>query len=62
MLSIISYVIGIYQNIFKIDYNTDIKKIREDIIYKILEDSRSLSKIKEYDRPFKESIVFYCCL
>jgi len=57
MLSMISYVIGIDQNIIKIDYHIDIKKIRKNVIHKVLEDSKSISKIKEHDRPFKESIV-----
>jgi len=57
MLSMISHVIGIDQNIIKIDYHIDIKKVRKNVIYKVLEDSRSISKIKEHDRLFKRSIV-----
>jgi len=53
----ISHVIGIDQNIIKIDYHIDIKKVRKNVIYKVLEDSRSISKIKEHDRLFKRSIV-----
>jgi len=37
MLGIVSHVIRIDKNIIKIDYHTDIKKVREDVIYKTLE-------------------------
>ena len=57
MLSMISYVIGTDQNIIKIDYYIDIKKIRKNIIHKVLEGSRNISEIKEHDRLFKGSIV-----
>ena len=53
MLSIISYVIRIYQNIIEIDYYSYIKKARENVIYKILECNGSISKTKEYDRPYQ---------
>ena len=36
MLHMISHVIRIDQNIIKIDYYTNIKKIREDVIHKVL--------------------------
>ena len=57
MLSMISHIIGIDQNIIKIDYHINIKKVRKNVIHKVLENSRSISKIKEHDRPFKGSIV-----
>jgi len=57
MLSIISYIIRIDQNIIEIDYYSYIKKAKENVIHEILEGSESIGKIKEYDRPFKRSIV-----
>jgi len=57
MLSIISYIIRIDQNIIEIDYCSYIKKAKENVIHEILEGSESIGKTKEYDRPFKRSIV-----
>ena len=61
MLSIISYVIRIDQNIIEIDYYSYIKKARENVIHEMLEDSGSIGKTKGYDRPFKGSIVDMEC-
>jgi len=36
ILYIINHVIGIDLNIIRIDYHTDIEKIREDVIHKVL--------------------------
>lgn len=43
MLHMISYIVGIDQNIIKIYYYTDIKEIEKDVIYKML-----ISETKEY--------------
>jgi len=57
ILSMISCIVRINQNIIEIDYYTDIKKVGEDVIHKVLKNSRSIGKIKEYNRLFKRSIV-----
>ena len=61
MLSMISYVIRIDQNIIKIDCYTDIKEIREDVIYKALKGSKSISKTKEYNRLFEGFVIDMEC-
>jgi len=53
MLYIISHVIRIDQNIIKIDYYTNIKKIRKDVIHKVLEGDRSVGETKEHKRLFE---------
>jgi len=57
MLYIISHVIRIDQNIIKIDYYTNIKKIRKDVIHKVLEGDRSVGETKEHKRLFEWSVV-----
>ena len=39
--------------IIQIDHNTDIQKIRENIIYKLLKGYRSIGKTEGYYRPLK---------
>jgi len=40
-------------SIIQIYHNTDIQKIGEKVIYKLLEDCKSISKTEEYYRPLK---------
>jgi len=47
------YVIRVDEYIIQIDCNTDIQKVREDVVYELLEDHRSISKTKGHYRPFK---------
>ena len=47
------HVIRVDEYIIQIDYNIDIQKIRENVIYESLEGHRSISKTKEYYRLFK---------
>ena len=59
MLHMISYIVGIDQNIIKIYYYTDIKEIEKDVIYKML-----ISETKEYkdyskDLQQVQNMVFY---
>ena len=53
----ISHIVRIDQNIIKINYYTNIEKVGKDIIYKTLEDSRSIGKIKRYNGSFEEFVV-----
>jgi len=45
----VSHVIRIDQNIIKIKYYIDIKKVRKYVIYEALEDSRSIGETKRYN-------------
>ena len=47
------YVIRVDEYIIQIDYDTNIQNIRENVVYKLLEDYRSISKTKEHYRPLK---------
>jgi len=46
ILSMISYIIRIYQNIIEINYHTNIKEVEKDVIHEVLEDSRGISEAK----------------
>jgi len=48
----VSHIIEIDQDIIKIYYYTDIKKVEKDVIHKVL-----IGKTKGYDRLFKRSIT-----
>ena len=61
MLSMISHVVRIDQNIIKIDYHTDIKEVRENVIYEALEGSRSIGETKGHNKLFEESIADVEC-
>ena len=47
------YVIRVDEYIIQIDYDTNIQKIRENVVYKLLEGCRSIGKTKEHYRPLK---------
>jgi len=54
----ISYIIRIHQNIIEINiieinYHTNIKEVEKGVIHEVLEDSRSISEAKGYNRLFK---------
>ena len=53
----ISHVIRIDQNIIKINYHTDTKKVREDVVHEVLKGNESIGKIKRYDRLFEGSVA-----
>ena len=53
MLVMLGHVIRVDEYIIQIDYNTDIQKVRENVIHELLEGHRSIGKTKGYYRPFK---------
>lgn len=53
----ISHVIRIDQNIIKINYHTDTKEVRKDVVHEVLKDNESIGKIKRYDKQFEESVA-----
>ena len=53
ILVMFRHVIRVDDYIIQIDYNTDIQKIRENVVHELLEGHRSISKTKGYYRPFK---------
>jgi len=53
MLVIFGHVIQVDEYIIQIDHNTDIQKIRENIIYKLLKGYGSIGKTEGYYRPLK---------
>jgi len=54
MLSIISYIIRIDQNIIEIDYYSYIKKAKENVIHEILEGSESIGRLKSMTDHLKD--------
>ena len=47
------HVIQVNEYIIQIDHNTDIQKVREDVVYESLEGHGSIGKAEGYYRPFK---------
>ena len=53
MLVIFRHVIQVDEYIIQIDYNTNIQKVREHVIYELLESCGSISKTERYYRLLK---------
>jgi len=53
MPTMFRHVIQVNEYIIQIDHDTDIQKVREKGIYKLLEGHRSIGKTKEYYRLLK---------
>jgi len=53
MLVIFRHVIQVDEYIIQIDYDTDIQKVRENVIHEFLEDHRSIGKTKKHYRSLK---------
>jgi len=53
MLVMLEHVIQVDKYIIQIDHNTDIQKIRENIVHESLEDCGSIGKTERHYRPFK---------
>ena len=49
----LGHVIRVDEYIIQIDHNTNIQKIRENVIHESLESCRSIGKTEGYYRPFK---------
>jgi len=49
----LGHVIQVDKYIIQIDHDTDIQKVRENVVYKSLEGHGSIGKAKEHYRPFK---------
>ena len=47
------HVIQVDEYIIQIDHDTDIQKVRENIVHESLEGHRSIGKTEEHYRPFK---------
>ena len=52
MLVMFGYVIQVDEYIIQIDYDIDIQKVRENIVYELLEDCRSIGKTERHYSPF----------
>ena len=53
MLVMLGHVIQVDEYIIQIDHNTDIQKVRENVVHELLEDHGSIGKAKGHYRPFK---------
>jgi len=53
MLVMLGHIIRVDEYIIQIDHDTDIQKVRENVIYESLESCRSIGKTEEHYRPFK---------
>ena len=53
MLAMFGHVIRVDEYIIQIDHDTDIQKIGEEVIHKLLKGYRSIGKIEKYYRLFE---------
>jgi len=53
MLVMLRHVIRVDEYIIQIDHDTDIQKIRENVVHESLEGCGSIDKTEGYYRPFK---------
>jgi len=49
----LGHVTRVDKYIIQIDHDTDIQKVRENIVHELLEGHESIGKTKGYYRPFK---------
>jgi len=49
----LGHVIRVDEYIIQIDHNTDIQKVRENVVHESLEGRRSIGKTEGHYRPFK---------
>ena len=49
----LGHVIQVDKYIIQIDHDTDIQKIRENVVHELLKSYRSIGKTKGHYRPFK---------
>ena len=57
MLVMFRHVIWVDEYIIQIDYNTDIQKIREEVIHESLKGYGSIGKTERHYKPFKWSVA-----
>jgi len=53
ILVMFGHVIWVDEYIIQIYYNTDIQKVRKNVIYKLLKDYKSIGKTERYYRPLR---------
>jgi len=53
MLVMFGHVIRVDEYIIQIDHDTDIQKVRENIVHELLEGCGSIVKTERHYRPFK---------
>jgi len=47
------YIIQVDEYITQINHNTDVQKVRENVIHELLKGYKSIDKTKEHNRPLK---------
>ncbi|KXN92783.1 hypothetical protein AN958_04027 [Leucoagaricus sp. SymC.cos] len=57
MFAVFSGVVGIDEDVVQIDRNADIEEVTEDVIHKMLESSRCVSKTEGHNQPFKGAVA-----
>ena len=57
MLVLFGHIIRVDEYIIQIDHDTDIQKVRENVVHESLEGHESIGKTKGYYRSFKWSIA-----
>ena len=57
MFLMICRVVGINEDVVKVDDHANIQEITEDVIHEMLESCRSIGKSKGHNEPFKRTIA-----
>lgn len=57
LLSVISHIIRIDQNIIKINLHADIKEVRKYVVHEVLDNNRNIGKTKRYNGLFEGFIA-----
>ncbi len=57
MLLVCFHIVGVDEDVVKIDDNTNIEHIGEDVVHESLERSWGIGKSERHDLPFKRSIA-----
>ena len=63
MLLVFRRVVGVDENVVKVDGNIYVEKITKDVIHESLEGGRSIGQSERHNKPFEGSIASpECCL
>jgi hypothetical protein len=53
VLFVLGHVIGVDQDVIKVDDDTDIKEVTKDVIHEMLKGCRGIGKSEGHYQPFK---------
>jgi hypothetical protein len=57
MLFVLGHIIRVDQDVIKVDNDTDVEEVAEDVVHEVLEGHRGIGKSKGHYQPFKRAIA-----